>query len=101
MSAYSFVRPSASRGVRSSCNFRPHWLQYPARRWFLQWQPGQWEVSFRLGMATNGPLVPSMIFRSRTTKLLSKVIEQKARRRSAATSMSLTRTSVISIAAPP
>ena len=59
---------------------------------------GQWEVSLRLGMATNGPLVPSMIFRSRTTKQSSKVIEQNALRRSPGSSMSLMRTSVISTA---
>src|SRR3990172_10056151 len=59
-------------------------------------QGGQCEVSLRLGIATNGPLLPSMIFRSRTTKQLSKVIEQKALRRSPGSSMSLIRTSVIS-----
>src|SRR5437868_12164844 len=47
-------------------------------------------------MATNGPFEPSMIFRSRTTKQLSNVIEQKALRRSPGSSMSLIRTSVIS-----
>src|SRR3972149_6590892 len=61
-------------------------------------QRGQWEVSLRLGMATNGPLVPSMIFRSRTTKQSSKVIEQNALSRSPGSSMSLMRTSVISTA---
>ena len=59
-------------------------------------QPGQCEVSLRLGMATNGPFVPSMIFKSRTTKQLSNVIEQNALRRSPGSSMSLMRTSVIS-----
>src|SRR5262245_24672067 len=49
-------------------------------------------------MATKGPFEPSMIFRSRMTKLLSKVIEQKACSRSLASSMSLMRTSVISTA---
>jgi hypothetical protein len=53
-------------------------------------------VSFRLGMATNGPVEPSMIFKSRITKLSSKVIEQKAWSRSPGSSMSLMRTSVIS-----
>src|SRR5262249_59172169 len=48
-------------------------------------------------MATNEPLVPSMIFRSRTTKASSKVTEQNAWRRSFSllSSMSLMRTSVI------
>src|SRR5438270_3299542 len=46
-------------------------------------------------MATNEPLVPSMIFRSRTTKASSNVTEQKAWRRSLLSSMSLIRTSVI------
>src|SRR6188472_457568 len=59
-------------------------------------QPGQCVVSLRLGMATNGPLEPSMIFKSRTTKQLSNVIEQNAFRRSPGSSMSLMRTSVIS-----
>src|SRR5215210_5977931 len=59
-------------------------------------QPGQCVVSFRLGMATNGPLDPSMIFKSLTTKQLSNVIEQNALRRSPGSSMSLMRTSVIS-----
>ena len=59
---------------------------------------GQCDVSLRLGMATNGPFVPSMIFKSRTTKQLSNVIEQKALRRSPGSSMSLMRTSVISTA---
>ena len=49
-------------------------------------------------MATNGPFVPSMIFKSRMTKQLSNVIEQKACSRSLASSMSLMRTSVISTA---
>src|SRR5262245_12844871 len=57
---------------------------------------GQCAVSLRLGMATNGPFEPSMIFRSRTTKQLSNVIEQNALRRSPGSSMSLMRTSVIS-----
>ena len=55
-------------------------------------------MSLRLGMATKGPVVPSMIFRSRTTKASSNVIEQNACRRSPASSMSFTRTSVISTA---
>src|SRR6187401_3164802 len=59
-------------------------------------QPGQCVVSLRLGIATNGPLEPSMIFKSRTTKQLSNVIEQNAFRRSPGSSMSLMRTSVIS-----
>src|SRR5437588_6714194 len=48
-------------------------------------------------MATNEPLVPSMIFRSRTTKASSKVTEQNACRRSFSllSSMSLIRTSVM------
>src|SRR5438067_107563 len=48
-------------------------------------------------MATKEPLVPSMIFRSRTTKALSNVTEQKACKRSFSlpSSMSLIRTSVI------
>src|SRR4051812_34795082 len=48
-------------------------------------------------MATNEPLVPSMIFRSRTTKASSNVTEQKACRRSFSllSSMSLIRTSVM------
>src|SRR5262249_35055219 len=56
----------------------------------------QRSVSLRLGMATNEPLVPSMIFRSRTTKASLNVTEQKACRRSLLSSMSLMRTSVIS-----
>src|SRR4051794_10693717 len=52
-------------------------------------------------MATKGPLVPSMIFKSRTTKASSKVIEQKPCRRSSESSMSLMRTSVISMALLP
>src|SRR6516225_1324343 len=57
-------------------------------------------VSLRLGMATNEPLVPSMIFRSRTTKASSNVTEQKACRRSFSllSSMSLMRTSVMTTA---
>src|SRR5262249_16929190 len=47
-------------------------------------------------MATNEPLEPSMIFRSRTTKASSNVTEQKASSRSLLSSMSLIRTSVIS-----
>src|SRR6516164_3161728 len=48
-------------------------------------------------MATNEPLVPSMILRSRTTNALSNVTEQKACKRSFSllSSMSLIRTSVI------
>src|ERR1700756_296975 len=48
-------------------------------------------------MATNEPLVPSMIFRSRTTKASSNVTEQKACKRSFSllSSMSLIRTSVM------
>src|SRR5262245_37316767 len=46
-------------------------------------------------MATNRPLVPSMIFRSRMTKALSRVTEQKAIRRSLFSSTSLMRTSVM------
>src|ERR1700757_4273004 len=51
-------------------------------------------------MATNEPLVPSMIFRSRTTKASSNVTEQKAWRRSFSvlSSMSLIRTSVMTTA---
>src|SRR3954468_13853697 len=97
MSACSLTRPSASRVARSSSSLLPHWLQNRARRWFLLPQPGQRSVSFRLGMATNEPLVPSMIFRSRTTKASSKVTEQNACRRSFSllSSMSLIRTSVM------
>ena len=51
--------------------------------------------------AMAGQLAPSMIFRSRTTKLSSKVTEQKPCRRSSESSMSLIRTSVICIAAFP
>src|SRR5438552_17548402 len=96
MSACSLARPSASRVARSSSSLEPHWLQKRARRWFLQPQLWQRSVSLRLGMATNDPLVPSMIFRSRTTKASSNVTEQKAWRRSLLSSMSLMRTSVIS-----
>src|SRR5438309_6231379 len=48
-------------------------------------------------MATNEPLVPSMIFKSRTTKASSNVTEQNACRRSFSllSSMSLIRTSVM------
>src|SRR5689334_16214700 len=97
MSACSLTRPSASRVARSSSSLLPHWLQKRARKWFLQPQPGQRSVSLRLGMATNEPLVPSMIFRSRTTKASSNVTEQKACRRSFSlvSSMSLMRTSVM------
>src|SRR4051794_12462876 len=97
MSACSLTRPSASRVARSSSSLRPHWLQKRARGGFLQPQPGQRSVSFRLGMATNEPLVPSLIFRSRTPKASSKVTEQKACRRSFSllSSMSLIRTSVM------
>src|SRR5262249_2344804 len=51
-------------------------------------------------MATNEPLVPSMILRSRMTKASSNVTEQKAWRRSFSlwASMSLIRTSVITTA---
>src|SRR6516225_7437038 len=97
MSACSLTRPSASRVARSSSSLPPHWLQKRARRWFLQPLPWQRSVSFRLGMATNEPLVPSMIFRSRTTKASANVTEQKACRRSFSllSSMSLIRTSVM------
>src|SRR5262245_19061283 len=97
MSACSLTLPSASRVARSSSSLDPHWLQNRARRWFLLPQPGQRSVSLRLGMATNEPLVPSMIFRSRTTKASSNVTEQKACRRSFSllSSMSLIRTSVM------
>src|SRR5215510_2619318 len=100
MSAWSLARPSASRVARSSSSLLPHWLQKRARRWFLQPQPGQRSVSLRLGMATNEPLVPSMILRSRMTKASSNVTEQKAWRRSFSlwSSMSLIRTSVITTA---
>jgi hypothetical protein len=83
--------------VRSSRSRTPHWLQYRALRWFLVPHWWQWLVSLRLGIATKGPLVPSMIFKSRTTKQLSKVIEQKPCSRSSESSMSLMRTSVISM----
>src|SRR5205085_11906863 len=76
----------------------PHWLQCRARKWFLQPQEWQRSVSLRLGMATNEPLVPSMILRSRTTNASSNVIEQKACRRSLLSSMSLMRTSVMTTA---
>src|SRR5438874_6485713 len=98
MSACSLARPSASRVARSSSNLEPHWLQKRARKWFLQPQLWQRSVSFRLGMATNDPLVPSMIFRSRTTKALSNVTEQKACNRSLFSSTSLMRTSVMTTA---
>src|ERR671930_299048 len=49
-------------------------------------------------MATNEPFVPSMIFRSRTTKALSNVTEQKACNRSLFSSTSLMRTSVMTTA---
>src|SRR5205823_693780 len=55
-------------------------------------------VSFRLGIATNTPLVPSMIFKSRTTKALSKVTEQNASSRSLFSSHNLMRTSVMTTA---
>src|SRR4029453_6253924 len=55
-------------------------------------------VSLRLGIATNEPFVPSMIFRSRTTKALSNVTEQKACNRSLFSSTSLMRTSVMTTA---
>src|SRR4051794_32639129 len=97
MSAWSLARPSASRRARFSSSLVPQALQKRARRWFLQPHPGQRSVSLRLGMATNDPLVPSMIFKSRTTKASSNVTEQKACRRSFSllSSMSLIRTSVM------
>src|SRR5262249_18612911 len=49
-------------------------------------------------MATKLPLVPSMILRSRTTKALSNVTEQKACNRSLFSSTSLMRTSVMTTA---
>src|SRR5713226_9506451 len=49
-------------------------------------------------MATNEPFVPSMIFKSRTTKALSNVTEQKACNRSLFSSTSLMRTSVMTTA---
>src|SRR5438132_8170608 len=49
-------------------------------------------------MATKLPLVPSMIFKSRTTKALSNVTEQKACNRSLFSSTSLMRTSVMTTA---
>src|SRR5581483_4384227 len=103
MSACSLTRPSASRVARSSSSLPPHWLQKRARRWFLQPHPPQRSVSLRLGMATNEPLVPSMIFRSRTTKASSNVTEQKACRRSFSllSSMSLIRTSVMTTSVLP
>src|SRR5437588_5759688 len=95
MSACSVARPSAPRVARPSSRRPPHWLQWRARRWFLEPQPGQRSVSLRLGMATNEPLVPSMILRSRMTKQSSNVTEQKACKRSLLSSMSLIRTSVM------
>src|SRR5947199_1320017 len=96
MSACSLARPSAARMARFSSSFLPHWLQWRDRRWFLEPQV-QRSVSLRLGIATNEPLVPSMIFRSRTTKASSNVTEQNACRRSFSlpSSMSLIRTSVM------
>ncbi len=98
MSAWSLARPSISRVARVSSMRMPQALQNRARRWFLH--PHFWHrsVSFRLGMATNTPLVPSMIFRSRTTKALSKVTEQNASSRSLFSSHSLMRTSVMTTA---
>src|SRR5579871_3140184 len=96
MSACSLARPSASRTARSSFSLAPHWLQYRERRWFLQLHCGQRSVNLRLGIATNDPLVPSMIFRSRTTKASSNVTEQNACKRSLLSCTSLMRTSVIS-----
>src|SRR5205085_4460769 len=100
MSACSLTRPSASRVARSSSSLPPHELQKRARRWFLEPHPGQRSVSLRLGIATNEPLVPSMIFRSRTTYASSNVTEQNACRRSFSlpSSMSLIRTSVMTTA---
>src|SRR4051794_11936183 len=97
MSACSLTRPSASRVARSSSSLCPHRLQNRARRWFLQPHEVQRSVSLRLGIATDEPLVPSMIFRSRTTKASSNVTEQKACRRSFSllSSISLIRTSVM------
>src|SRR5262245_1254027 len=98
MSACSLARPSASRTARYSSSLCPHELQNRARRWFFDPQPGQRSVSLRLGMATNDPLVPSMIFRSRTTKALSNVTEQNACNRSLFSATSLMRTSVMTTA---
>ena len=70
--AFRIARPSGLRESRAAlvAILRPQMV--------LRAALGQWAVSLRLGMATKGPLVPSMIFRSRTTKQLSNVIEQKA-----------------------
>lgn len=46
-------------------------LVFPEHLW-------QRSINFLLGIATNQPRVPSMIFKSRMTKALSKVMEQKA-----------------------
>ena len=98
MSACSLARPSLSRMARCSSSLAPHWLQNRARRWFLLEHLWQRSVSLRLGMATNTPLVPSMIFKSRTTKALSKVTEQNASNRSLFASHNLMRTSVMTTA---
>src|SRR5581483_5202918 len=93
MSAWSLARPSASRTARCSSSLCPQLLQYRARRWFLHPHPTHRSVSFRLGMATNEPFVPSMILRSRTTKALSNVTEQNAWSRSLFSATSLIRAS--------
>src|SRR5437667_11357169 len=98
MSACNVARPSASRRARFSSSLCPHELQNRARKWFLQPHDGQRSLSLRLGMATNDPLVPSMILRSRTTNALSKVTEQNACSRSLFSATSLMRTSVMTTA---
>src|SRR6218665_3046656 len=79
----------------------PHWLQKLERRAFLLPHFGQRSVSLRLGIATKGPLAPLMILRSRITNDPSNVMEQNARRRSWASPISFTRTSVICTASLP
>src|SRR5262249_27307398 len=89
---------SASRKARFSSSRCPQELQKRARKWFLEPQEVQRSLSLRLGIATNDPLAPSIILRSRTTKALSKVTEQKACNRSLFSATSLMRTSVMTTA---
>jgi hypothetical protein len=74
MSACSLPLAAWRRSPRFSSSRAPHSLQKRARRWFFALHFGHRSDSFRLGIATNGPRVPSMIFRSRTTNSPSKVI---------------------------
>ena len=101
MSACIFGRFNASRPRFGAETRTPHSLQNFARQGFFSPQRWHRSMSLRLGMATKGPLVPSMTFRSRMTKLSSSVMLQKALSLSLFDDMSLIRTSVISTTRSP